>query len=68
MLLSVSVAVPLLRNVTVWGVLVVNIGRGPILRLVGVSVTAGSGVTPVPAKVTTCGDPDTLSAMDNMAL
>ena len=40
----------------------------PKLRLVGVKVTAGAGVTPVPLKLTLCGLPEALSVIVTLAL
>ena len=38
------------------------------VRLVGVSVTAGAAAAPVPVRVTVCGEPVALSAIDSEAV
>ena len=64
MLLIVSVAVPLLVNVTGLAALVVPTVWLPKLRLVGDSVTAGALATaPVPVRLTVCGLPGALSVI-----
>ena len=57
-----SVVPPVLVRVTSWVVLVVPIGRGVKDRLVDDRETVGR-LSPVPVRMTDCGDPETLSVM-----
>ena len=67
-LLIVSAAVPLLVSVTDLAALVVPTSWLPKLSDVGLSVTAGAGVTPVPLSATLCGLPLALSLTVTLAL
>src|SRR6516164_8512630 len=65
MLLIVSVAVPLLVNVTPCAALVVFTVWLAKLKLAGVSVTAGAlAAAPVPVRLTVCGLPCALAVID----
>ena len=61
-------ALPLLVRVTVCAALVVPTFWLPKLRLLGLRLTAGAGVTPVPLSVTDCGLSPALSLMLTLAL
>lgn len=67
-LLMVMSALPLLVRVTVWAGLVVPTFWLPKLRLLGLKVTAGAGVVPVPLRVTDCGLFGALSLIVTLAL
>ena len=64
----VSAAVPLLVSVTDFAALVVPVFWLPKLRLVGVSVTPGAEIVPVPESATLCGLPVALSTIVTLAL
>ena len=68
MLLIVNAAVPLLVSVTDFAALVVPTSWLPKLSDVGLSVTPGAGVTPVPLSATLCGLPPASSLMLTLAL
>jgi hypothetical protein len=58
-----NVATPALVTVIVWAGLMVPCALDAKVRLAGVSVTAGSGATPVPVSGIDCGLPGALSAI-----
>ena len=68
MLVMVSVAVPVLVMVTVWGLLVVPTNWLENDRVVGASVTAVPAVTPVPVKLNVCGLLAALSDIESVAV
>src|SRR5438874_2523489 len=55
MLLMLRAALPLLVSITAWDALVVLTCWLLKLRLLGVRLTAGADVVPVPLKATVCG-------------
>jgi hypothetical protein len=66
---SVNAAVPEFFTVTVCAAVVTPTVVDANVRLVGVSVTAGPvAAAPVPDRVTACGDPVALSAIDSEAV
>ena len=62
-------ALPLLVNVMLCAALVVPTNCDEKVKLVGARVTAGAGaVAPVPVRLTVCGLPLALSAMETAAV
>jgi hypothetical protein len=68
MLEIVNGAVPVFFNVDDCGAPIVPTSCEPKTRLVGVSVTAGAGVVPVPVSPTVCGLPAALSVTLTLAV
>ena len=65
---SVSAAVPEFLMVTTCAAVVMPTVVEAKVRLVGVRVTAGAAAAPVPVRLTVCGEPVALSAIDSEAV